>query len=499
MLLMTVDKAGATPVYRQIIQKIVRLVDAGTLAQGDRLPPTRSLAESLGVHRSTVLRAYGELWALGYLESRPGSYSTVRRRTRPVMTHRSATATAAERPAGTPVINWDAVATPGVRNAHRQASRIAQTPPAKGDVIDFARLAADPDLTPFDDIRHSFKTVLVQQGRELLDYGDARGFLPLRETIARRMRAHGVTASAEEILVTNGAQQALDLTLRLLTRPGNAVALESPTYSMALSLFDLHGLALRGISMLPDGMDLDALAGTLKRNRPVLVYTVPNFQNPTGVTTGQAHRERLLSLCEEHRVPLVEDGFEEEMKYFGNAVLPIKSMDLRGVVIYLGTFSKVVFPGLRIGWIAAPRECVDRLYAIQRASSLSGNNVAQAAAARFCGSGLYEMHLRRVHKVYRKRMHAMLQGLRERMPGGVEWTQPEGGYTLWLRLRKTREGEDAILARLNREGVRVAPGSLFFPRARVEPHFRLSIACVSEEQIVEGCRRLGRALAAAGA
>jgi GntR family transcriptional regulator/MocR family aminotransferase len=498
MLLLTIDKAGAVPVYRQIYERVVQLVDGGALAPGDRLPPTRTLARSLGVHRSTVLRAYSELWALGYLESRPGSYSTVRRRTRPVATSGTAAGDETRRVTAKALIDWEAVATPASRRARVDALRLEEERVPRGGAIDFARLSADPGLAPHDDVRRCLKSALVHKGGELLDYGDARGYLPLREAIARRMRAHGIAVSADETLITNGAQQGLDLVLRLLARPGDSVALESPTYAMALSLIRFHGLTARGIPMRSDGMDLDALAATLKRKRPALVYTIPNFHNPTGITTQQGHRERLLALCEAHRVPIVEDGFEEEMKYFGKAVLPIKSMDARGIVLYLGTFSKVVFPGLRVGWIAAPREGIERLFAIQRLSSLAGNTVTQAAAARFCGSGLYEAYLRRVHKVYRRRMQAMLQSLRDHMPGHVAWTQPAGGYTLWLRVPGSATDERAMCERFLRDGVKVAPGRPFFARAPSDSHFRLSIACVTEAEIVEGCRRLGRSLAAAG-
>jgi DNA-binding transcriptional MocR family regulator len=214
-----------------------------------------------------------------------------------------------------------------------------------------------------------------------------------------------------------------------------------------------------------------------------------------GVTTSQAHRERLLNLCEARRVPILEDGFEEEMKYFGKAVLPIKSMDANGLVIYVGTFSKVVFPGLRIGWIAAPRAAAELARAVQRSCCIAGNSLAQAAMHRIVESGLYEAHLRRVHRAYRKRMQAMLRGLSLHMPSrGVEWTRPQGGYTLWLRVRGSRLDEGALQARFRRGGVEALPGSLCFPRPSAEPHFRLSIACRTEAEIQEGCRRLGASL-----
>jgi GntR family transcriptional regulator/MocR family aminotransferase len=273
--------------------------------------------------------------------------------------------------------------------------------------------------------------------------------------------------------------------------------MESPGYSTGLPLFRLHGLELLPVPMRPDGMNLDALAGLLAEKRPALLYTMPNFQNPTGITTSQAHRERLLALCEQHRLPILEDGFEEEMKYFGKAVLPIKSMDRRGIVAYLGTLSKVATPGLRIGWLAAPRPLVDIGRSLQRFSCHSVNTLAQSAVERFLASGAYEAHLRRIHKIYRKRMQAMLDGLRAHLPKrGVSYTEPQGGYTLWLRVSGAKPSEAAIHERLLAAGVRLSSGRFFHPRAPAEPHFRVCIACRTVEEIDEGCRRIGRVLRA---
>jgi DNA-binding transcriptional MocR family regulator len=245
--------------------------------------------------------------------------------------------------------------------------------------------------------------------------------------------------------------------------------------------------------MREDGMDLGHLERRLRRGNVALVYTMPNFQNPTGITTSQAHRERLLALCEEHCVPLVEDGFEEELKYMGHTVLPIKSMDRAGLVAYVGTFSKVIFPGLRVGWIAAHRDCIERLLAISRVSLLSGNVLTQAAVSHFCDQGSYEEHIRRVHKTYRGRMKTLLRSLRACMPAGVTWSEPAGGYTLLLRVRST-VSEERVLVDMRKAGVLLSPGSLYFPGRPDSPCFRLCIANLTEDLIEEGCRRLGRVL-----
>ncbi len=487
MLLMTLDRGSAVPVYRQIWERVARLVDDGALHPGSRLPASRNLADSLGVNRSTVVRAYQELWALGYLESRPGSYSTIRQRMRP---------RADEEPRRRSVINWERASTRGARLAHEDLrSLVAERARPAGRAVNFATLDADRALCPVDDFRRAVRQALLADGRALLDYGDPAGYRPLREVIAQRLRVHGVTVSADEVLITNGSQHGIDLVLRMLAGPDAEVVVEAPTYALAIPLIRLHGVTMREVPVRPDGMDLDALERALAPGRAALVYTMPNFQNPTGVTTSQAHRERLLALCEDRRVPILEDGFEEELKYFGKSVLPIKSMDAGGAVIYAGTFSKLVFPGLRIGWLAAEGACIERLLAISRFTTLSSNAVSQAAVHRFCVAGAYEDHMRRVHRAYRKRMAVLLAALRRYLPArGVRWTEPVGGYTLMLWVDTTLS-ESQLDERLRRAGVRLAPGSAFFATGQTEVSFRLSIANLTEPEIEEGCRRLGHALA----
>lgn len=488
MLLVKIDPTNARPIYAQICDRIRALIERGTLGRGYRLPPTRALAQKLGVDRSTVYRAYEELWALGYVESRPGSYTTVRKRT--------ALAPPSDAPTRA-VVNWGRVSLPRARGIHKDylSLKAKYASLGKAQMIQFSSLSADHDLCPASEFRSCVRDVLAEMGKDILDYGDPAGYLPLREAVAQRMQTHGVAVSADEILITNGAQHAIDLIVRMLAGPGAPVAVEAPTYALVLPLFRFHGLDLKQVPMRDDGLDLDVLESVLERDRPAFLYTIPNFHNPTGITTSQTHREHLLSLCEAHRVPIVEDGFEEEMKYFGKVVLPIKSMDKNKLVIYLGTFSKIVFPGLRIGWIAADRECVERLLAINRFTNLSNNNLGQVAMHRFYLNGHYEKHIRRVHRAYRKRMQTMVTSMRRYFPGrGVTWTEPSGGYTLWVNCDSLKMPEKAMIEALAQRGVRVSPGSFYFPTRPKGLGFRLSCVNLKEPEIKEGIRRLGRAL-----
>ncbi len=485
MLLLKLDRQGPEPLFRQLIARVVQLADEGSLRPGDRLPPSRRLAEDLGVHRSTVVRAYRELRALGYLEARPGGYSTVRRRARPPATH------GVEHEGAESALDLQALLTPGARGAMRDLPFSVgprDDPPA---IIDLSRITADPRLAPVDDLRHHLQRAMGREGGALLEYGSGLGHPPLRDFLATRMRAHGIAVGPDDVLVTHGAQQGLDLVLRMLVRPGHAVVVERPSYAKAHALLRLHGARAVEVAMGPEGMDLDALEGVLAKERPALVYTMPTFHNPTGITTSQAHRERLLGLCEVAGVPIVEDGFEDEMKYLGQAAMPIKSMDSRGVVIYLGTFSKVVFPGLRLGWLAPPPGFVAPLASLHRATSLAGTTLVQAAMARFCASGDFEAHLRRIHRVYRRRMRALLRGLHEHLPDAVDWHRPRGGFATLLRVRGCAVDEPSLVERLLAVGVRVEPGASYVSVPQADPHLRVSTAVEPEDRIAEACLRLG--------
>ena len=485
-VLIKIDEQSKRPMFRQIMDQIIELVDSEALKPGARLPSTRSLADKLAVNRSTVYNAYQELWSLGYLESRPGSYSTVRRRAR--------VASKQDKP-DKGLIEWHKRITSGSEGLYeaylKEKALFPKT--AVSEVINFIPLSPDSRLFPMDAFRKCMNHVLISEGVDLLQYGSPLGYGPLREFIAEWMRLHSVSISTDEIMITTGAQNAIELLLKLLTEPGAGVAFETPTYSRAIDIFRLSNVKMIEVPMNRDGMDLDALEHLLSQESPVMIYTIPNFHNPTGITTEQSHRERLLHICELYGTPLVEDGFEEEMKYFGKAVLPIKSMDHRGVVIYLGTFSKILFPGLRIGWIAADKECIDRLVPIQRASIISGNLLDQAALDRFCRLGYYDLHIKRMHRIYRKRMHTALKAMKSTLsPRQIEWTQPAGGYTIWVRLKGLKMSEDKIIGHIFDHGVMTLPGSSHFYGPSDGVYFRLSIAHLDEPDIEEGIRRLGR-------
>ena len=488
-MLLTIDRNKPEPLYRQVIEGIRSLIDSGILEAGRPLPSSRRLASQVGVNRTTVTEAYAELQAMGYLRSRPGSYTIVQKRSGGEAGISNSKCS----------LDWKHL----VRSETEEVFRIFRGPSPetpfgikqRRDAISFSQLDPDPRLFPLAQIHRTFSRSLWSHAHEPFEYGSYQGYGPLRDHLAGRMRLHGISVTGNDILVTNGAQQALDLLIRSLGRPGTKAVIEAPTYALMIPLLRISGVPVAPVPMRDDGMDLDRLEKILDKEKVAFVYTLPNFQNPTGITTGHEHRARLLSLCSARSVPIIEDGFEEDMKYYGKVDLPIKSMDERNIVIYVGTFSKALFPGLRIGWIAADHECVQRVTAVKRYADLTSNHLAQVFMYHFCHEGHYDRHLRRLHRAYRKRLALTLRTMAKTFPGAVTWTEPPGGYTLWVRMprRMTRAELDVFLQPY---GVTVSAGQNYFSGGTASEYFRLCIARTDEEEIREGVSRLGKALSA---
>ncbi len=485
-LLIQLDRTSATPLFTQIVSRLRSLIETGALQTGERLPPSRILAGKIGVDRSTVLTAYNELQALGFITSRQGGYTTVVRR-RPV---------AAYDPDFIGSMDWSGSVRAEVESilhfsmAHAPESLLTADSDRQ---YNLASIELDPRLYPMEDVRRVMRETLNEHGAEAFRYGNPAGSEPFRELLARRLRLHGVSVSAAEILVTNGAQQGIDLVCRVLGRTGGRVALELPTYGCILPVLEMNGLGVLGFNMGSGGVSIEALEQVFETERPVFLYTMPSFQNPTGITTGHDHRERMLDLAQRFGVLIVEDGFEEDMRYEGPVALPIKSIDSDGLVIYLGTFSKVLFPGLRIGWIAADRRLIERLSAVKRYCDLGSSTLGQLFLECFCREGCYDRHLQRIHRLFRRRMAVALGAAERFFPSGVEWTRPAGGYTIWLRLPGEVTPEE-LERRSAEAGVFVSHGGAYFPDGGPSAFVRLSIARHNEEEIEEAFRRFGSVL-----
>jgi DNA-binding transcriptional MocR family regulator len=485
-MIVQLNRAGDVPLYLQIKHQIRDLILAGDLPLGTRLPAERKLAESLGVNRTTVSTAYQELAADGLVEGQVGRGTVVC--ARPDMGGYGAEAYPSQ------PLPWGEffVASQGGQDSLvREVIALC----ARQDVISLAGGVPDPELYPVERFAQATDRVLRQHGRNLLQYCPTEGHLPFRETLAELAAERGITASADNVMVLSGSQQGLDLVARILLDPGDQVILEVPSYLGAISLFRAAGARLLGVPVDEEGMRTDILERLLARYRPQLIYTLPTFQNPSGQVMSAERRQALLALAQHYQVPVLEDDPYGEA-YFGEPPPPpLKSLDRHGHVIYLSTFSKILFPGIRIGWLVAPRPVVDRLALVKQHADLHSNTLAQWALAEFIRQGWLHEHLATLRQVYARKCRAMLAALRDHASQGLRWNEPAGGFNLWCHLEDGLRGKD-LLVEAGRRQVAFVVGEAFHADGGGQGAFRLNYSYQSEANIREGVQRLGEALKA---
>jgi 2-aminoadipate transaminase len=492
------DRRGPVPLARQIQAHLERLIREGALAPGVKLPATRELARSLGVNRATVVLAYEELVASGWARSHVGQGTFVAG-ARPSAGDGADAGPAPERGPRPPArsgLDWSAFLSRHARlvEVEIERRRTLLPPSPAGDLISFAGGMPDSALFPTDAFRRVLNEVVREEGDALLQYYPVEGYPPLRRYLAGSLLRFGLQARPEEILVVNGSQQGFDLIARTFLDPGDAVAIEQPTYPRALQVFRAAGAALLGVPWTAEGPDVEALERRLARRAPKFFYCQPTCHNPTGQAMTPETAARLLAVAARHQVPIVEDGFDPALSWAARPPGPLKARDREGVVIYIGTFSKILFPGLRLGWLIAPPPVIERLAAAKQLADLHTSALLQAAVHRFCERRLLERHLARVAREYARRRALLLEALRRRMPDDVTWTEPQGGFSLLLTLPAGLSAP-ALLPRAVERGVAYTPGGAFFADAEAgERTLRLSFSAVPAARIEEGVRRLGEVI-----
>lgn len=330
--------------------------------------------------------------------------------------------------------------------------------------------------------------------QDIFGYESAMGAWDLRVLVAERMRAIGcLDVLPKQVMLLNGAQQGIDFLARLFINPGDTIAVEDPVYPGALQAFDLCEPRYLPVPVHADGLDLDALERTLERDRPKFLYTVPTFQNPTGATMPMVGRERLIALCRAHDLAIIEDDPYSALRYAGKDLPPLRALDPD--VIYLGTFSKTVAPGIRVGWMVMPEALREKLYAMKEAADINSDRVMQQAVAEMLRTGFFPEHLERLRAVYAARRAAMLAALHEWMPPDVSWAEPEGGFFVWLRLPPGMDVAD-VLEGGNTQGVGIVPGTgcTAVPGGQSDG-LRLSFCAQPPDNINEAIRRLAGVIA----
>lgn len=393
-----------------------------------------------------------------------------------------------------------ALRTKGIKSsAIRELLKVTQ----KREVISFAGGLPAPDVFPLQRFEEACHKVLQEKGAVALQYGPTEGFEPLREMIARNMARYGIKAQVENVLITSGSQQALDLIGKLLINTGDRVLLEAPTYLGALQAFNVYGADYVSVPVDDDGLQTDLLDKAL-RSGPKFMYVLPNFQNPAGTTLAEPRRHELVRLADKYGIPIIEDDPYGQLRYEGEHVPPLVVIDrenLRrdngysiGNVIYLSTFSKTLAPGIRLGWIVAPPDVINKFVQLKQGADLHTSSFTQMVAYEVARDGFLDQHVRFIRKVYRERRDVMLKALKEHFPPEVTWTHPQGGLFLWATLPEKMDCQKLFRTALE-HNVAFVPGESFYASNHVNrPHMRLNFSNATPEQIDEGICRLGAAI-----
>jgi DNA-binding transcriptional MocR family regulator len=458
--------------YLQIAEQIKDQISTQQLPVGARLPTIRQLADELGVTRVTVQNAYDELQAGGWIEATIGRGTFVSQQ----------------------------VQTPALPRSFGQG----RTPDAViNDILQInetvgvrslASASPDPSLFPAEEFATALDS-LRPALTGLVSYGPSQGMAALRIELTKLLHERAIQVMPDDILVTAGATQALSLVTQALCRPGDAVLVEQPTYLGFLHTLKAHGVQPTGIPLDAEGPQLEVVERYAMQQRPRFFYTIPTFQNPTGGCLSVSRRKHLLALAARYGFLLVEDDIYARLAYDQPAPPPLFALDETHSVIYLCSFSKTLMPSLRVGYLVAPPSLQPKLVSLRRAADLCGSSLLQVATAHFLADGGLKRHLRRVLPIYRERRDTLLAAMQQHMPATVSWTQPSGGYCIWVTLPRQRSFHNLYQAAIG-QGWIFAPGDAFLSEPQPQAHLRICFGNQPPATIRSGVELLGRLIRA---
>ena len=492
MLPLQLQPESHIPLYIQLRDQLKALVHTGDLRPGDRIPASRELAGQLGVHRTTVANAYAELESEGLIQGHVGRGTFIRGNGKRLEISRPAPAVLG----GNGEVRWESLFAD--ERGDEALNRLMEV---TGDsALSFVVARPAEEFFPLEEFRSCVNTVLRREATEILQLGPSDGYPPLKAALLELLRRDGIAAKDENLLVTDGCQQSLDLLCKAFLRPGDAVILENPAYPGAMAIFGGARVRCLDVPVRTQaepggalGLDLEALEATLAAHRVKLMVLTPDFHNPTGTSMPLASRRRLLELAARHQVPAVEDHIYARLNFGGERVPSLKELDRANLVIHIDSFSKVAFPGLRVGWMVAPATVIERLRLVKQTTDLHTDQLAQATLAEFLRRGLLTRHLMHMRKVYSSRLAAMDEALRKHMPEGVRWTRPQGGMCLWLELPPGLDSSE-LLIHMRERGVLFAPGRYFYMHNPQPNTLRLAFPWLDEKRIAKGVALLAETL-----
>lgn len=487
-----IDRAGEESITAQIADRIRSAIDAGDLAPGDKLPSTRALAEQAGVNHLTAVRVYRRLGEEGYVTAGVGRCTFVR----------SVPPPAAADDDGV----WQHAVLPDRQRSYvdevfAETMHIARgnptgwmaAPPREAEMLDMSVAWTAPELHPVDQLRAMADDLFQTHGGEMLGYSQVEGVPELLEELARRGEISGFARSAEELVVTSGARQGIDLVCRTVVRPGDVVVCESPTFIGTLSSLQATGARVLGVPFDEGGIDVEAFERILARHEVKLLALQTGSQNPTGQDLAPDRAQRLVELAQERSFFILEDGVYATVRFGGAPPPPRLRQSAPDHVIYVDSLSKTIGGGLRIGWVAATGEARRRIAELKLGTDVHSSTLTQYLAMRWLESGGHDAHVKRVNKVYGKRAAALLESVNRRLGEEVTVPEPHGGHNLWLTFRRQID-ERMLFAEALRNRVGFTPGRALRPEQSSQSSLRLSFPMLDEERLDEGVRRLAVAI-----
>mgnify|MGYP005840340077 CR=1 FL=1 len=456
--------------YKQIAEYIKEKIAHGEWPVGSKIPTQRALAEAFQVNRSTVTLALEELVAEGLLEGKTGSGTKVINNTWSLL-------------AATP--DWNSYVQSGVYQSNLPIIQEINRSEFNPAVIRLGTGELSPELFP----KEMMKTVMEKLPERItsLGYEEPKGQFFLRQEISKYLKTMGIDASPASILIVSGALQALHLISVGLLKPNSTIFLEKPSYLYSLHVFQSVGVRLLGLPLDGEGLSVEALSQQQKQKKGALLYTIPSFHNPTGIVMSKSRRQELIKVCEEDRLPIIEDDVYRELWLDAPSPPPLKSLDQNGLVLYLGSMSKTLSPGLRIGWLVGPEPVIERLADLKMQTDYGSSSLSQWAAAEWLASGLYTKHLGEVREQLRVRRGVLLGALEDYFSELATWNQPQGGFYIWLRLNQPVAMQE-IFKKALEKGTLLNPGNIYDRLSN--QYLRLSYAYSSLEQLSSGIASL---------
>ncbi|WMJ79919.1 PLP-dependent aminotransferase family protein [Clostridium sp. MB40-C1] len=471
-----INLTEAKPIYTQIHDYIKEMIKTGMLPHGSKLPSTRELGKIINVSRNSIIKAYESLEddELVYTIKGKGTFVS---HVKVILEDKW-------------TIDW----TDKINNYANNADKldiIKTEKKYKKGMISFKSIAPDGSLFDMEEFKRAFSSRISIEREKILNYGYAQGYKPLIDYLMEYMQSKGVNTTNKDILVTNGFTEGFDIVLSSLTKKGDKLLCENPTHNTALKIMKLQGLDVIGIDMKEDGLNISKLKSSLKENDIKIAYLVPSYHNPTGIVTSSEKRQEIYNILKEHNIPIIEDGFNEELLYLGSHIAPMAAFCGEGNgVIYIGSFSKILFPGMRIGWVLGDKKLIDILESVKRSKNIHTSFLDQALLYEYLKNGGFDKYLKKARKFYKDKYTLAVKLATKYIP--CESIIGDGGLHIFIKLKNIDARE--LLNECYKKGVLFLPGDIFSTNNQGENTFRLGFSRVSDEDMKKGFKIIGECI-----